>query len=147
MSSYNRVILMGNLTKDPEVKTLGSGSSVANISLAVNRKYTANNGEKREEVTYVDVNFWGKQAELFTRLEIRKGTPLFVEGRLHLESWEDKSTGQKRSRLKVVGENFQLLGGRKPDAAKSGTVVKKDYDQSRPKSEEPDGYGYSDEPF
>jgi single-strand DNA-binding protein len=140
---------MGNLTKDPEVKTLGSGSSVANLSLAVNRKYTANNGEKREEVTYVDVNFWGKQAELFTRLEIRKGTPIFIEGRLHLESWEDKGTGQKRSRLKVVGENFQLIGGKKPDGApRSSTVVKKDYDQSRPSAEEPDGYGsYSDEPF
>jgi single-strand DNA-binding protein len=147
MSSYNRVILMGNLTRDPEVKTLGSGSTVANISLAVNRKYTASNGEKREEVTYVDVNFWGKQAELFGRLGVQKGSPIFIEGRLHLESWEDKGTGQKRSRLKVVGEGFQLIGSRRNDAPKQDNVVKKGYDQSRPAGEEPEGYSYSDEPF
>lgn len=151
MSSYNRVILLGNLTRDPEVKSLGGGSQLANLSLAVNRRYTTAGGEKREEVTYVDVTFWGKTAELFSRLGIKKGTPLLIEGRLHMESWEDKQSGQKRSKLKVVGESLQLLGGKRED----GGARPAPPPAARREPEAPgagggasDDYGsYSDEPF
>ncbi len=120
MSSYNKVLLMGNLTRDPEIKTIGSGSTLANLSLAVNRRYLAAGGEKREEVTYVDIAFWGKQAEIFGRLNVRKGTPLFIEGRLQLDTWEDKQSGQKRSKLRVVGESFQLVGGKREGGPAGG---------------------------
>jgi single-strand DNA-binding protein len=77
--------------------------------LALNRRYKSASGEKREEVTYVDVTFWGKMAELLQKFQLSKGTPLFVDGRLQLDTWEDKASGQKRSKLRVVGETFQLL--------------------------------------
>jgi len=108
MASYNKVTLMGNLTREPEFKAVGT-STLANLGLAVNRRYTAASGEKREEVTYVDVSFWGKMAELLQKFQVAKGTPLFIDGRLQLDSWEDKTSGQKRSKLRVVGETFQLL--------------------------------------
>jgi single-strand DNA-binding protein len=108
MASYNKVTLMGNLTREPEIRQAGN-STLANLGLAVNRRYTAASGEKREEVTYVDITFWGKQAELLQKFNLGKGSPLFIDGRLQLDSWEDKQSGQKRSKLRVVGENFQLL--------------------------------------
>lgn len=127
---------MGNLTRDPEIKTIGSGSTLANLSLAVNRRYIAGNGEKREEVTYVDVVFWGKQAEVFGKLNIRKGTPIFVEGRLQLDTWEDKQSGQKRSKLRVLGENFQLVGGRREGGdQRGGGAMEKQGHGDRPDSE------------
>ncbi|MFM8887220.1 MAG: single-stranded DNA-binding protein, partial [Chthoniobacterales bacterium] len=106
MASYNKVMLLGNLTRDPEVKYTPKGSAVADIGLAVNRTYTTDGGEKREEVTFVDVTMWGRQAEIAGEY-LKKGRPLFVEGRLQLDSWDDKQTGQKRSKLRVVCENFQ----------------------------------------
>lgn len=152
---------MGNLTRDPEIKTIGSGSTLANLSMAVNRRYTVGNGEKREEVTYIDIAFWGKQAEVFGKLSVRKGTQLLVEGRLQLDTWEDKQTGQKRSKLRVVGENFQLVGGRRegPDGQGGGPTaptreranhadVDKPHDGGG--KQENDSYyqgSYSDEPF
>ena len=108
MASYNKVTLMGNLTREPEIRQAGT-STLANLGLAVNRRYTAASGEKREEVTFVDVTFWGKQAELLQKFGLGKGSPLFIDGRLQLDTWEDKQSGQKRSKLRVVGENFQLL--------------------------------------
>ena len=111
MASYNKVMLIGNLTRDPEMKYTPKGTAVAEIGLAVNRSYTADNGERREETTFVDVTLWGRVAEIVGEY-CKKGRPLFVEGRLQLDSWDDKATGQKRSKLKVVGENIQLLGGR-----------------------------------
>lgn len=156
MSSYNRVLLLGNLTRDPEIKTIGAGSTLANLSLAVNRRYTSGNGEKREEVTYVDIAFWGKQAEVFGRLNVRKGTPIFVEGRLQLDTWEDKQSGQKRSKLRVVGENFQLLGGRRDGASDSPAPAqargRQDHDgrgETRSQGQEEPYYHGSDtdEPF
>lgn len=108
MASYNKVTLMGNLTREPEFKPVGT-STLANLGLAVNRRYTSASGEKREEVTYVDVSFWGKMADLLQKFQVAKGTPLFIDGRLHLDTWEDKASGQKRSKLRVVGETFQLL--------------------------------------
>jgi len=111
MASYNKVLLLGNCTRDPEVKYTPKGTAVAELGLAVNRVYTADNGEKREETTFVDVTFWGRQAEIVGEY-LKKGRPVFVEGRLQLDTWDDKQTGAKRSKLRVVAEGMQLLGGR-----------------------------------
>jgi single-strand DNA-binding protein len=111
MASYNKVMLMGNLTRDPEVRYTPKGSAVADLALAVNRVYTAENGERREEVTYVDVTLWSRTAEIAGQY-LKKGSPVFIEGRLQMDTWEDKQTGQKRSKIKVVGEVMQLLGRR-----------------------------------
>jgi single-strand DNA-binding protein len=111
MASFNKVMLIGNLTRDPEIKYTPKGTAIADIGLAVNRAYTTDSGEKREEVTFIDVTLWGRVAEIVGEY-CKKGRPLFVEGRLQLDSWDDKQTGQKRSKLKVIGENIQLLGGR-----------------------------------
>ncbi len=115
MANVNKVILIGNVTRDVESKALPSGSSLASLSLAVNRSYKTESGEKREEVTFVDVELWGRVAEIAAQY-VKKGSPLYVEGRLKMDSWEDKETGQKRSKMKVVGEAIQLLGSKK-DAA------------------------------
>ena len=109
MASYNKVLLMGNLTRDPEVRYTPKGTAVAAIGLAVNRVYTTDAGEKKEEVTFVDVEVWGRQAETAGEY-LSKGRPVFIEGRLRLDTWDDKETGQKRSKLKVVGERIQFLG-------------------------------------
>jgi len=110
MANLNKVLLIGNLTRDPELRYLQSGQAVVNIGLAVNRKYkNRNTQEMVEETTFVDVEGWGPQAETFSKY-MSKGRPVFIEGRLRLDSWEDKG-GQKRSKLRVVMENFQFLGG------------------------------------
>src|SRR6267378_4456314 len=111
MASFNKVILLGNLTRDPEVRYTPKGSAVADLGIAVNRQYTLENGEKREEVTFVDVTFWGRTAEVAGEY-LKKGRPVFIEGRLQLDTWDDKQSGQKRSKLKVVGEGLQLIGSR-----------------------------------
>lgn len=111
MASYNKVMLMGNLTRDPEVRYTPKGSAVAELGLAISRKYTTGGGEQKEDVTFVDVTLWSKLAELAGQY-LKKGNPVFIEGRLQLESWEDKQSGQKRSKLKVVGEVMQLIGGK-----------------------------------
>ena len=119
MASFNKVILLGNLTRDPEVRYTPKGTAVTDLGLAVNRTYTADNGEKREEVTFVDVTFWGRTAEVAGEY-LKKGRPVFVEGRLQLDSWDDKTSGQKRTKLKVIGENMQMLGSPRGGAAGSG---------------------------
>ena len=111
MASYNKVLLLGNCTRDPEIRYTPKGTAVAELGLAVNRVYTAENGEKREETTFVDVTFWGRQAEIVGEY-LKKGRPVFIEGRLQLDTWDDKQTGAKRSKLRVVAEGMQLLGGR-----------------------------------
>lgn len=111
MANVNKVILIGNLTRDVELKSTPKGTQVAVGSLAINRSYKTDQGEKREETTFVDVEFWGRVAEIVAEY-VKKGNPLYVEGRLKQESWEDKETGKKRARLKVVAENIQLLGSR-----------------------------------
>lgn len=111
MASYNKVLLMGNLTRDPELRMTPKGTAIAQLSLAVNRKFKDEQGGEREEVTYVEVDVWGKQAETISKY-FTKGRPIFVEGRLKLDSWEDKTTKEKKSRLKVVMENFQFIGDR-----------------------------------
>lgn len=127
MASFNKVILMGNLTRDPELRTLPSGNSVSRISIAVNRTYLSKEGEKKEEVTYVDVDAFGKQAETISKW-CTKGSGILVEGRLRLDQWDDKNTGEKRSRLGIVLENFTFVGGR----GNSGSVPSQDYEDSAP---------------
>jgi single-strand DNA-binding protein len=111
MASFNKVILLGNLTRDPEVRYTPKGTAVTELGMAVNRVYTAENGEKREETTFVDVTLWGRTAEIAGEY-LKKGRPVFIEGRLQLDTWDDKTSGQKRSKLKVVGEGLQLIGSR-----------------------------------
>lgn len=110
MANFNKVLLMGNLTRDPQLRYLPSQMAVAEFGLAVNRRWKGPQGEDREEVTFVDCTAWGKQAETINQY-CQKGKGIFVEGRLKLDQWEDKQGGGKRSRLTVVVENFQFIGG------------------------------------
>ena len=109
MPSLNKVLLMGNLTRDPELRVTPKGTPICQFSLAINRQFKMESGETREEVIYVDVEAWGKQGETIAKY-CTKGRPLYVEGRLRLDQWEDKNTKDKRSRMKVVLEQFQFLG-------------------------------------
>ncbi|MCK4601082.1 MAG: single-stranded DNA-binding protein, partial [Phycisphaerae bacterium] len=109
MANYNKVILMGNLTRDPQLSYLPSQTPVVEIGLAVNRKWKGQDGQKREEACFVDCRAYGKQAEVMNQY-LSKGRPILIEGRLQLSSWEDKE-GNKRSKLRVVVERFQFLGG------------------------------------
>ena len=112
MANFNKVILLGNLTRDPEVRYTPKGTAVAEVGLAINRFIPASDGgEKREETTFVDVTLWGRTAEIAGEY-LKKGRPVLIEGRLQLDTWDDKTSGQKRSKLKVVGESMQLLGGK-----------------------------------
>ena len=111
MASLNKVMLIGNLTRDPEVRYTPKGTAVCDIGLAVNRRFINEaTGERQEEVTYLDVVLWGKQAELAGQY-LHKGRSLFIEGRLQMDTWEDKATGQKRNKIKIVCENMQFIGG------------------------------------
>jgi single-strand DNA-binding protein len=111
--------LLGNVTRDPEIRYTPKGSAVCDLGVAVNRAYTTDSGEKREEVTFVDVTLWGRTAEVAGEY-LKKGRPVFIEGRLQMDSWDDKQTGQKRTRLRVVAENMHMLG-RPPGGASDTT--------------------------
>ena len=119
MANLNKVMLIGNLTRDPELRVTPKGTAICQFSLAVNRKFRDDSGADREEVTYVDIEAWGKSGENISKY-CTKGRPLFVEGRLRLDQWEDKNTKEKRSRMKVVLENFQFLGSGRSDAGAAG---------------------------
>jgi len=109
MASFNKVILVGNLTRDPELRYTPKGTAVARLGLAVNRQWKTDAGEAREEVTFIDIDAFGRQAEVIGQY-CKKGKPLMIEGRLKYETWDDKQTNQKRSKLLVVLESFQFLG-------------------------------------
>ena len=109
MASFNKVILMGNLTRDVEIRYIPSGMAVAEVGLAVNDRRKGQNGEWVEETTFVDVTLWGRQAEIAGEY-LTKGAPVLIEGRLKLDQWE--KDGQKRSKLRVVAENMRMLGGK-----------------------------------
>lgn len=116
MSSFNKVILMGNLTRDPQVRHTTGGSAVCDIGLAVTRSwFDKSSNSRKEETTFVDVTLWGKTAEIASEY-LKKGRSVLIEGRLQLDQWDDKQTGQKRSKLKVVGENMTMLGGHNQQA-------------------------------
>ena len=110
MASFNKVILMGNLTRDPELRVTPKGTAVCQLGLAVNSTYKDKEGNTKEEVTFVDVDVFGRQAEVIAKY-FTKGRPILIEGRLKLDSWESKE-GDKRSKLKVVLENFTFVGSR-----------------------------------
>jgi single-strand DNA-binding protein len=116
MASYNRVILIGNLTRDPELRYTPKGTAIARIGMAMNRSWKSDSGEARDETTFVDVDAFGRQAEVIAQY-MRKGRPLMIEGRLRLDSWDDKNSGQKRNQLRVVLEQFTFLdsGGQRGD--------------------------------
>lgn len=118
MASYNKVILMGNLTRDPELRYTPGGTAIAKIGLAVSRSWRDQSGQTKEERTFVDVDAFGKQAETIGQY-LKKGRPILVEGRLRLDQWDDKQTGQKRSRLGVVLEMFRFLDSGKGGAKTS----------------------------
>src|SRR6266404_2547020 len=136
MASFNKVILLGNLTRDPEVRYTPKGSAVCDLGIAINRSYTLDSGEKREEVTFVDVVLWARLAEIAGEY-LKKGRPIFIEGRLQLDTWDDKQSGQKRSKLRVIGETMQLLGGRPPGAAGGGSEGSEEAKAARAKTTPP----------
>lgn len=112
MASFNKVILVGNLTRDPQVKYTTGGTAVAELGIAVSRQwFDKQSNSKKEETTFVDVTLWGRTAEVAGEY-LAKGRPVLIEGRLQLDTWEDRETKQKRSKLRVVGENMTMLGSR-----------------------------------
>ena len=121
MSSFNKVILMGNLTRDPQVRYTPSGTAVTDLGLAVNRVwYDKQSNSKNEETTFVDVTVWGRQAEIAGEY-LAKGRSVLIEGRLQLDQWDDRESGQKRSKLKVVCENMTMVGGRSDGGGQRGS--------------------------
>ena len=121
MASFNKVILLGNLTRDPQVKYTPSGTAVAEIGLAVNRYwFDKQSNSRKEETTFVDVTLWSRDAEVAGEY-LSKGKPVLIEGRLQLDTWDDKTTGQKRSKLRVVAERMQMLGSRDGGGAGGGS--------------------------
>ncbi len=111
-SSFNKVILLGNLTRDPEVRYTSGGTAVSDLTLAINNSYTdKRSNERREDTTFVDCTVWGRTAEIAGEY-LSKGRAVLIEGRLQQDKWEDKETGQKRSKLKVVADSMQMVGGR-----------------------------------
>jgi len=119
MANLNKVMLIGNVTRDPEIKYTPQGRAVTDLGIAVNRTYSTESGERREETTYVDVTLWGRTAETAGEY-CKKGRAVYIEGRLQLDSWEDKTSGQKRSKLRVVGDNYQLLDRRRDGGEEGG---------------------------
>jgi single-strand DNA-binding protein len=142
MASFNKVILMGNLTRDPELRVTPNGNSICKLGLATSRVYSTRDGERREETTFVDIDAFGKQAEVISKY-MRKGRPIMIEGRLKLDQWE--SDGQKRSKLSVVLENFQFLGSREDNENSGGGYEdsspprRESSSSSNPKNFEDDG--------
>ena len=129
MASFNKVILLGNLRRDPETRVTSNGVTICKLGLATSRVYVTKDGERREDTTFVDIDAFGKQAEVITKY-MRKGRPLMVEGRLKLDQWESPE-GQKRSKLGVILENFQFVGGRDEEDSSS-----KAYEQNSPPKRE-----------
>lgn len=153
MASFNKVLLLGNLTRDPELRTTQNGMAICKFSLACNRSYKAQDGSTKEEVTFVEIDAFGRQAELISRT-LTKGSPIFLEGRLKLDQWES-NTGEKRSKLSVVLENFQFIGAKKgsedsPSPYQAHTPPERSYANANSRSQKSDtppplSYDASDE--
>ena len=142
MASFNKVILMGNLTRDPELRYTPKGTAIARIGLAVNRVWKSETGENKEEVTFVDCDAYGKTAETVGQY-MKKGSPILIEGRLRLHTWEDKNTKQKQSKLRVDVENFKFVGpsnrdGNAPAAARPATAPASEPADAEPSAEHDD---------
>lgn len=123
MASFNKVILAGNLTRDPELRYTPKGTAVARFTLAVSRNWTSEDGQKKEEVSFIDIDAWGRQGEVIAQY-MKKGRPLLVEGRLKQDTWEDKNTKQKQSKLKVVLESFSFIDSNRGDSAGGPTPAR-----------------------
>jgi single-strand DNA-binding protein len=119
MANLNKVMLIGNLTRDPELKYTPGNQAVCELGLAVNRKYRTKDNEEREEVTFIDCEAWGKQAEVIKQY-MAKGRPIYIEGRLKLDTWEDKNGGGKRSKLYVVADTWEFVGGGREEGGAGG---------------------------
>lgn len=133
MANFNKVYLIGNLTRDPELRVTPKGTAICQFGLAVNRQFKDESGALRDDTTFVDIEAWGKQGETISKY-CQKGRPLFVEGRLKLDQWEDKTSGQKRSKLKVVLEGFQFLSSGQREGGQGGGGGG-EFDQSAPSPE------------
>lgn len=147
MASFNKVILMGNLTRDPEVRYTPSGTAVSDIALAVNRRwFDKATNQAKEETTFVDVTLWGRTAEVAGEY-LSKGRPVLIEGRLQLDSWEDRESGQKRSKLKVIGEQMTMLGTRGEGGSGGGGGPRPPQQQGQqPEGQQPQPEGQSQPP-
>src|ERR1700752_992700 len=119
MANFNKVILAGNLTRDPELRYTPKGTAIARIGVAINRTWKSETGETKEEVTFVDVDAFGRQAETIGQY-LKKGRPVLIEGRLKYDTWEDKQTNQKRSKLGVVLESFQFMDSNRSEGGGGG---------------------------
>lgn len=139
MANLNKVMLIGNLTRDPELRHTPKGTAVSEISLAINRNWTNEQGQKQEDTTFVEVTLWGRQAEVVQQY-VTKGSPIYIEGRLQLDSWDDKETGKKRSKLRVIGENFQFLAS-KPGGQSGGGNSQGSAASNSPSSRPPERSG------
>ena len=113
MANFNKVILAGNLTRDPELRYLPKGTAVTEFGLAINRTWKTESGENKEETTFVDITAFARTAEVIAQY-YKKGRPILVEGRLKYDQWDDKQSGQKRSKLRVVCDSFQFIDGNRP---------------------------------
>ena len=154
MASFNKVILVGNLTRDPQVKYTTGGTAVTEIGLAVSRQWTdKQTNTRKEETTFVDITLWGRTAEIAGEY-LAKGRPVLIEGRLQLDTWDDRESGQKRSKLKVIGENMTMLGSRSDGGGAPGggggggrgTGASRGGDSGPMGQEPPSDYGNYDEP-
>ncbi|MHC4663392.1 MAG: single-stranded DNA-binding protein [Planctomycetota bacterium] len=132
MANFNKVILVGNLTRDPDLKYIPSGTAVCEFGIAVNRNFKGKDGDQREEVSYFDIEAWGRQAEVVNQY-LSKGRPILIEGRLKQNRWETKE-GQKRSKIRVVLEQFQFIGGKGDGGGRQQSVP----------DEKPAGYDQED---
>ena len=147
MATLNKVMLIGNLTRDPELHRTPSGTAVTTLRLALDDSYTNKSGERVERAGFLDVDVWDRQAELCQQY-LFKGSPVFVEGRLQMDSWDDKESGQKRTRLKVRAERVQFLGSRREGAGRdSGSVSDAPPAKAPPPPPEPPMDDESDIPF
>lgn len=135
--SLNKVILHGNLTRDPELRYLPNGTPVAGFGLAVNRKWKDDQGQDHEEVTFVDVEVWARRAEVVAKY-FKKGSQILLEGRLKLEQWEDKNNHEKRSKLKVVLENFTFVGTKSDEGGGNGSHQRSSRPPARGSAVQPD---------
>jgi single-strand DNA-binding protein len=138
MASFNKVILMGNLTRDPEMRVTPGGTSICKFTVAVNRKFKMQTGEEREEVAFIDVDAFGKQAEVISKF-FTKGKPILVEGRLKQDKWEDKTTKEKRSKLGVSLEGFSFVSGGRGEGGEGGEEAPGGYDDAAPPPRAPRG--------
>ena len=145
MAAFNKVILIGNLTRDPDLRVTNTGLSICKLGLAVNRNYTTKEGDSKDETTYVDIDAFGKQAEILSKY-MQKGKPLMIEGRLKLDQWES-SDGQKRSKLGVVLENFQFIGGREESSSQSSNAYEDSAGRSSEANSNVNNANQSDESF